>query len=1015
MQTPQYVSDTKKPGSSFKRAVLYSVAILFAANVLVLTVGLLSSNVSALSYKVQEEKHSVRNNVSIDVSEEFADQHEDVEPGIHALHEIRREDESHTATGYIFRNDGGWLGRATDIIISANDLSDPTFEKNADGDPPSKIDGATIENSSAFQDTIDNDPIHNAEFAYFYDQQRETPTPWVAQRLDITSDDLNDRYAFNVGEDGEPISQQGNYSNLCSDLEGEDTLYFYKIPCAQLDPQERIAVTRDNPGSGDLHVKEEPNDQDNKTWEKDRENIDIARPWILANNIDGVEETSEETKEETDEASERGGEDPVDHGEGDVVDPPEEDGSSQGQGEEEVQCKDNVDGFLPWMVCEFITWSIGVIEAAETFIINGLLDTEPISLDTDNPLYQIWNSFRIFANSLFVIAFLIIIFSQATSLNIDAYSVKRMLPRLLIAVVMVQLSYFASALVIDGVHILGNGLDNLVDDVLSNAVLDLGAYEVAEALVGAGGLAYGAGVAAASISLSAVMGTLAPILMFGLLALIAVLVVIALREIFILMAVVLSPIAFVAYLLPSTEKWFKFWWSNFTRLLLMYPFMILMIQVGKIGAYISLADGGFLSVIMAFIMQLAAIFLIVFAFKISGTAMLAVSNLMSKGRKVGQKQTQKSLEKRRSLADERKANVAEGLGVNYEGERGAGAKNQILGRLSQRKAMRNKASGASKFGWGGVGDRRYNQSKAQRRVSELTAEANKQGEEDLQRHQLDDTSGTKMMLEGYEGYYDENTGETKGFQGLYEKARQNNNQAEMNRLQKQWQSAQYYRTTGAGRAAAIKNAGKVPGVKGESVYRAAKDYYGNSGVGAKAFSDYGMEAKDKNPQEMLRDYNTGQIDNKEVAKEVSKKPPEDLSKLSNDAWEHAIEGFKDPQTPPGDKIPDETLHTIAGGGDKPPMVSAQNASRIRGYLQYNQYLDSQGNPRKGPPTHNVNVEQMAGQPVNPPDQGDVPVREQGQTGQGGQQQGNPPGQGQPPGQQPNQPHDPHDPNNTNTT
>jgi hypothetical protein len=35
--------------------------------------------------------------------------------------------------------------------------------------------------------------------------------------------------------------------------------------------------------------------------------------------------------------------------------------------------------------------------------------------------------------------------------------------------------------------------------------------------------------------------------------------------------IIISPIAFVLYLLPNTEKWFKKWWTEFTRMLFVFP------------------------------------------------------------------------------------------------------------------------------------------------------------------------------------------------------------------------------------------------------------------------------------------------------------------------------------------------------------------------------------------------------------------------------------------------------------
>lgn len=73
---------------------------------------------------------------------------------------------------------------------------------------------------------------------------------------------------------------------------------------------------------------------------------------------------------------------------------------------------------------------------------------------------------------------------------------------------------------------------------------------------------------------------------FGVMALIVVVVAgltLVLRQIIIVGMVIISPLAFVAYLVPNLEQYFKKWWSSYIKLLMMYPLIVGLFGVGKIA------------------------------------------------------------------------------------------------------------------------------------------------------------------------------------------------------------------------------------------------------------------------------------------------------------------------------------------------------------------------------------------------------------------------------------------------
>jgi len=115
---------------------------------------------------------------------------------------------------------------------------------------------------------------------------------------------------------------------------------------------------------------------------------------------------------------------------------------------------------------------------------------------------------------------------------------------------------------------------------LSN-IVGTSAYELLNSSIdiGEGGPANGAvsdtwsGVISALLKAGVVIGLIAALFLapMVLLALAMVLLILVGRQAFVILLIVISPLAFVAFLLPNTEDWFKKWWKAFTVTLMVYP------------------------------------------------------------------------------------------------------------------------------------------------------------------------------------------------------------------------------------------------------------------------------------------------------------------------------------------------------------------------------------------------------------------------------------------------------------
>lgn len=289
-------------------------------------------------------------------------------------------------------------------------------------------------------------------------------------------------------------------------------------------------------------------------------------------------------------------------------------------------------GAFTWVICAGINLLDGAITGVQE-IAEKFLKVDPINpLDTNSDLYKLWSSFKNVANVLFVLVFVIIIFANTLSINLNAYTVKKMLPRLVAASILVQFSYIISALLVDIGNVLGFGIGSLIDLVLADAEYNFEGNSqkvVGNTLLPLGFLA---GVIAGSAALitAVLSGTAFLTLIAAFFGLLTLFIVLLFRQILINMLIVLSPIAFVAWVLPNTDKYFDLWFKNLIRALLMFPLIILLIGAGKVFSVAAAANDSAFAPIIAMAALVAPLFFSATVLKMSGSAMMAGSSAISK-------------------------------------------------------------------------------------------------------------------------------------------------------------------------------------------------------------------------------------------------------------------------------------------------------------------------------------------------------------------------------------------------
>jgi len=255
-------------------------------------------------------------------------------------------------------------------------------------------------------------------------------------------------------------------------------------------------------------------------------------------------------------------------------------------------------GGLGWIFCPVVNSLSGAIDGIYSFI-TQFFDTPPLT--SDSAIYKIWDAVRSIANIVFVIAFLILIYSQVTSLGISKYGIRSMLPRLIVAAILVNISYWVCSLGIDLSNFLGHSVESFFMSYLSTlqgttVIPDWST--LTQALIG-GGAAGGALIG--GIWFSVATAGSAPALVFILLgmavsvalALLAALIILAARQAILVIFTIVSPLAFAAMVLPSTEKLFDKWKDTMLSMLILFPLFGLVYGGAQVaGAAIVLGSKG---------------------------------------------------------------------------------------------------------------------------------------------------------------------------------------------------------------------------------------------------------------------------------------------------------------------------------------------------------------------------------------------------------------------------------------
>ena len=308
--------------------------------------------------------------------------------------------------------------------------------------------------------------------------------------------------------------------------------------------------------------------------------------------------------------------------------------STNTENQEPVTCTSQI-GAVGWIICPTTGLLAKGIDALYS-VIESLLSVKPLEMGNKSPVYQVWTYMRNIANICFIIFLLVIIYSQITGLGINNYGIKKSLPRLIITAIIVNFSFLACAIAVDISNIIGNSLKDFLASVADNAISS-GAIDASKntgfyalfTTIAAGGIGATLLLAFPGGPLGLLLAII-PVIIGGIISVVIGLLVLGLRQALVIFLVAVSPIAFVLYILPNTEKHFQKWKGHFIQMLVFYPMFSMLFGVTKLASmiFITSATTPF-GIIIGVAIQVLPLFLAVSLMKMSGTALGTVSNRLN--------------------------------------------------------------------------------------------------------------------------------------------------------------------------------------------------------------------------------------------------------------------------------------------------------------------------------------------------------------------------------------------------
>ena len=317
--------------------------------------------------------------------------------------------------------------------------------------------------------------------------------------------------------------------------------------------------------------------------------------------------------------------------------------AQQGDGEDKEESKSRcaIDG-IGWAVCPVVNFLADIADDSAG-ILAKLLEINSSILTDRGPdsAFHYWSRIRDIANIVFIIVFLIIIYSQVSGLGISNYGIKKLLPKLLMTIVLVNISFYLCSVLVDISNVIGSSSFNFITSLGGGGSGPEGGWATKGN--------WWTGAAAAVLGTATaffVLGSLVSGLVFVVVTATVTVFLLGARQALVIFTIILSPLAFVALLLPSTEGLFKKWWGFFKTLLFLYPAIGLLYGACNLGATVINGMKGESPVLLQIIAAALTFTPLLLVSRLTSlmTSMMGLANIADKWGNLAGKATEKKLQ-----------------------------------------------------------------------------------------------------------------------------------------------------------------------------------------------------------------------------------------------------------------------------------------------------------------------------------------------------------------------------------
>lgn len=267
-------------------------------------------------------------------------------------------------------------------------------------------------------------------------------------------------------------------------------------------------------------------------------------------------------------------------------------------GPTEKTCESINANTFSWILCPAINEADDIVGTINDEVEKQLIFNEG-DLGATEGTKQAWSIIRNISTIFLVLIMLVMVLSEAIGWGLfDAYAIRKTLPRLAIAVILIQISWPLFVWCIGLANDAGTGISDILfapfggqdamtlNSLVAQATPDRNADGNGLFTIMTGvGLTAGALIALPAIVLFAYSAVFAVLIAF---------LVLIFRKVLIVACLIFAPLALAAWILPNTQKYWKLWHETFSKLLLMFPLIMAILAVGRIFAYITVnsANGG---------------------------------------------------------------------------------------------------------------------------------------------------------------------------------------------------------------------------------------------------------------------------------------------------------------------------------------------------------------------------------------------------------------------------------------